>query len=83
MECVKCGNVINPLRVKALPNTKICINCAQGTVQRKAGMPVTYGSGDHTWTETVIMDQTTYDKHYPDYDKELNEDEHIIEFGIE
>ena len=83
MECVKCGNVINPLRVKALPNTKICINCAQGTVQRKAGMPITYGSGDHTWTETIIMDQTTYDKHHPDYDKELNEDEHIIEFGIE
>ena len=65
MNCVRCGNEINPLRVKALPNTKICVACAQGSVQRKAGMPVTYGSGDHTWTETAIMDQDQYDKLNP------------------
>lgn len=56
MKCVKCHDEINPLRVQALPHTKICIGCAEGSVKRKAGMPVTYGTGDHTWTETVIMD---------------------------
>ena len=38
MDCVKCKGEINPLRVKALPNVKICIECARGTVQRKAGI---------------------------------------------
>ena len=82
MKCVKCNTEINPLRVKALPNVKICVDCAQGSVQRKAGIPVTYGSGDHTWTETIIVDQNTYDKHHPEKGT-LGDDEHIIEFGIE
>ena len=83
MKCVKCSCEINPLRIKALPNTKLCIDCAQGSVQRKAGMPVTFGSGDHTWTETIIMDQSTYNKQLPDFKEDLNDDEHIVELGIE
>ena len=81
MNCVRCNKEINPLRVKALPNVKICIKCAEGTVQRKAGMSVTYGSGDHTWTETVIMDQSTYQKNHTK--QTLNDDEHTVEFIIE
>ena len=83
MKCVKCSCEINPLRIKALPNTKLCIDCAQGNVQRKAGMSVMFGSGDHTWTETIIMDQSTYDKQQPDFKQDLNDDEHIVELGIE
>ena len=41
MNCVRCNDEINPLRVKALPNVRICVRCAEGAVQRKAGMPVT------------------------------------------
>jgi len=26
--CCKCGVEINPLRVKALPDTKTCVNCS-------------------------------------------------------
>lgn len=26
--CCKCGIEINPLRVKALPDTKTCVNCS-------------------------------------------------------
>lgn len=26
--CVKCCKEINPLRVKALPETKVCVNCS-------------------------------------------------------
>jgi hypothetical protein len=46
-------------------------------------MPVTYGTGDHTWTETVIVNQSTYFQHNPTLEQTLDEDEHIIEFGIE
>ncbi len=28
MNCCKCHNEINPLRLKALPETKTCINCS-------------------------------------------------------
>ena len=28
MNCIKCNNKINPLRLKALPGTKTCVNCS-------------------------------------------------------
>ena len=28
MNCCKCHNEINPLRLKALPETKSCVNCS-------------------------------------------------------
>jgi len=28
MNCVKCNETINPLRVKALPGTKTCVSCS-------------------------------------------------------
>ena len=28
MNCYKCKKAINPLRVKALPQTKSCVNCS-------------------------------------------------------
>ena len=28
MKCVKCQSKINPLRLKALPDTKVCVNCS-------------------------------------------------------
>ena len=28
MKCCNCSNTINPLRLKALPNTKTCVNCS-------------------------------------------------------
>ena len=28
MNCCKCHNEINPLRLKALPETKTCVNCS-------------------------------------------------------
>ena len=27
-KCVKCNSEINPLRLKALPQTKTCVNCS-------------------------------------------------------
>ena len=28
MRCVKCTKEINPLRIKALPQTRVCVNCS-------------------------------------------------------
>lgn len=77
--CPRCGDDFPELR-KTQYGYDFCVNCS--TVDTKRGIPVTYGSGDHTWTETVIVDQNTYDKHHPEHNT-LDEGEHLIEFGIE
>lgn len=52
--CIKCGSDIHPKRVEILPNTKTCVKCSD--VQPKRGEVITKGTGDHTWTETIIFD---------------------------
>lgn len=59
--CIKCNIIIPPKRLEILPNTHTCVNCS--TVGIKRGVPVQMGSGDHTWTETVIMDENDYKRH--------------------
>ena len=58
--CIKCKQEINPLRVKALPNTKTCVDCS--TVGAKKGMSMVYGEKDHTWNDMVIIDATEADR---------------------
>ena len=58
--CTVCGDEINPLRVKALPETKTCIN--HSTVGAKRGRILTLGEGDHTYNEIEILDEETYRK---------------------
>jgi len=38
-----------------------CVECS--TVGVKRGIPVQMGTGDHTWTETIIMEEDTYKKY--------------------
>ena len=53
---------INPLRIKALPNTKTCVNCS--TTGAKRGVIVTLGEKDHTCNEVVfIEDDNQYEKY--------------------
>ena len=56
--CVKCKEPINPLRLKALPGTKVCVKCS--TVGAKSGVPVMFRSKDHTWTDLVIMEENEF-----------------------
>jgi len=65
-----------PLKVKMIPCTRckkdmpelrltkfgydFCVNCS--TVGTKRGIPVMKGSGDHTWTETIIMEEDQYEQ---------------------
>jgi hypothetical protein len=44
---------INPLRLKAIPNTKVCVNCSTtGTYRAEI---TTHGEGDHTWNDLQIL----------------------------
>jgi len=67
--CVKCKKPINPLRLKALPGTKVCVKCS--TVGAKSGVPVMFGSKDHTWTDLVIMEEDEF-KAFKEREKNTN-----------
>jgi hypothetical protein len=58
--CVKCRQEINPLRLKALPSAKTCVDCS--TTGAKRGVPMMFGEKDHTWTDMVIMEADEFDK---------------------
>jgi hypothetical protein len=58
--CTVCQEEINPLRIKALPDTKTYVN--HSTVGAKRGRILTLGEGDHTYNEIEILDEETYRK---------------------
>jgi hypothetical protein len=59
-KCIKCREAINPLRLKALPTAKTCVECS--TTRAKRGVPMMYGEKDNTWTDMVIMEPEEYDR---------------------
>tara|TARA_R110000772_G_scaffold105164_3_gene206792 strand:+ start:132 stop:482 length:351 start_codon:yes stop_codon:yes gene_type:complete len=62
--CNKCGNDMPELR-KTQYGYSFCVTCSEtkNLVGTKRGIPVQMGEGDHTWTETVIMDEELYLKY--------------------
>jgi len=50
-KCIKCSKEINPLRLKALPETKTCVNCS--TTARWYVRNVI--SGKTTYAETEVI----------------------------
>lgn len=50
-KCIKCTEEINPLRVKALPDTKVCVNCST----TKAWYVRNVISGKTEYAETEII----------------------------
>ena len=69
--CIKCRETINPLRIKALPTAKTCVECS--TTGAKRGVPMMFGEKDHTWTDIVLMEPEQYDvyeKHQQNYFKD-------------
>jgi hypothetical protein len=59
-KCLKCREAINPLRLKALPTAKTCVECS--TTGAKRGVPMMYGEKDHTWTDMIIMEADEFDR---------------------
>lgn len=60
-ECIACGNEIHPKRLEILPNATRCVACSN--TDRKAGITVMKGEGDHTYVETVIMERDEFIKY--------------------
>ncbi len=59
ISCTRCGSPMPELRLTKY-GYDFCVDCS--TVGTKRGIPVTKGSGDHTWTETVIMEEDQYEQ---------------------
>ena len=57
--CIKCKALMPELRLTQY-GYKVCVNCS--TVGSKRGVPVMRGTGDHTWTETIIMEEDQYEQ---------------------
>ena len=51
MRCSKCQSRINPLRLKALPDTKVCVNCSDTSRWYVRNII----SGKTTYCETEIV----------------------------
>jgi hypothetical protein len=60
MNCVKCSNPIPEGRIKALPNTRTCVNCS--STARVGGHTII--SGKNTYSEIQIVDQETSERLY-------------------
>lgn len=78
IECPKCGNDFPELR-KTQYGYDFCVNCSEtyNLVSKKQGISVQRGEGDHTWNETILVDEHQYKKHInPEGNPEIT-------FGIE
>ena len=69
MNCIGCGDEINPLRVKALPGTRTCVSCAEGRVKQKRAFPVLVGGDiEHGASTIAIVEGDGYDTPVADRD---------------
>ena len=60
MKCYKCNQEIAAGRLKALPTTKVCVECS-GTKMLRSITTVN-GEKDNTWNDIVFVDEKTYNK---------------------
>jgi uncharacterized protein YerC len=67
MICIKCQKEINPLRIKALPETKTCVNCS--TTSRWYVRNVI--SGKTTYAETEVIKDPEAAKTISNMDRRL------------
>lgn len=58
VECYGCGKEIHPKRLEILPNTKHCVKCSD--TNRKRGVTIQQGKGDHSYTDIVILEEKQY-----------------------
>jgi RNA polymerase-binding transcription factor DksA len=58
--CKSCGVEIDPRRLAILPLTETCTQ--HSTIEKKVAVTKQMGEGDHTWTETIVMEREDYEK---------------------
>lgn len=80
VNCYKCGEPIPEGRLKAIPTTKVCVNCSG--VSKKRSVTITGGEGEDTYNDIVIMSQKEYENYFgpeegspslPDWEEDTNE----------
>ena len=64
ISCSKCKGDMPELRLTQY-GYNFCVNCSDGMslVGKKRALPVQMGQGDHSWTETIIMEESDYLKY--------------------
>ena len=62
--CSNCGAMMPELRLLKY-GYSYCVKCSEAGLGegRKQGVPILMGEGDHTWVETVIMDENQYEQY--------------------
>jgi hypothetical protein len=56
--CKGCRDEIHPQRIKALPNTRVCVKCStEGTYK---AITTVNGEGDHTWNDIQLITDEEY-----------------------
>ena len=63
-KCIMCGATIQAGRLKALPGTKVCVNCS--TAGRKKAVTILGGEGEDTFNDIVIMEENDYNEYVKD-----------------
>ena len=83
IDCKSCDGEIPELRLTQY-GYNFCVNCSESgnKVKAKHGVNIMMGEGDHTWVETVIMDEDQYNNYQKTYNSNKPEPT-LIEFGIE
>ena len=73
--CSNCGQPMPELRLLRA-GFSYCVTCSENGLGagRKQGVPVMMGEGDHTWIETVIMDDKQYQQYLRQEKAELEMD---------
>ena len=59
--CKHCTEDIPQQRINACPGTTTCVKCSD--VKTKKPITLQKGTGDDTYTETIIVDDEVYQKH--------------------
>ena len=64
IECRSCGGDMPELRLLQY-GYNFCVTCSEtkNKVKAKHGISVMMGEGDHTWIETIIMDDDQYQQY--------------------
>lgn len=69
--CTPCGEDMPELRLTQY-GYNFCVKCSESgnRIKPKHGVPILMGEGDHTWVETIIMDDVEY-KSYQNNERAL------------
>jgi len=62
--CVSCDSEIPEGRLKALPGTKVCVDCS--TVKPKRAVTIVGGEGEDTYNDIIIMNEKEFQEYVKD-----------------